>query len=88
MEALKRYDYFYGTSFKVECPTGSGNLMRLRDVAMELSRRLVSVFLPDKVGHRPCHGKEQRYATDEDWNQLVLFYEYFDPETGRGCGAR
>lgn len=88
MEALKRYDVCYGTSFKVECPTGSGNLMRLSDVAMELSRRLVSVFLPDKLGHRPCHGSEKRYAAEEDWNQLVLFYEYFDPETGRGCGAR
>lgn len=87
VEALKRYDYFYGTSFKVECPTGSGNLMRLRDVSMELSRRLVSVFLPDELGHRPCHGSEERYATDEDWNQLVLFYEYFEAETGRGCGA-
>ena len=62
--------------------------MRLRDVSMELSRRLVSVFLPDEQGHRPCHGSEERYATDEDWNQLVLFYEYFEPETGRGCGAR
>lgn len=88
VEALKRYDYFYGTSFKVECPTGSGNLMRLRDVATEISNRLVSVFLPDKLGRRPCHGNEERYATDEDWNQLVLFYEYFEPETGRGCGAR
>lgn len=87
VEALKRHDFFYGPSFTVECPTGSGKLMRLRDVAMELSRRLVSVFLPDKLGHRPCHGNEERYATDEDWNQLVLFYEYFDPETGRGCGA-
>ena len=88
VEALKRHDYFYGNSFKVECPTGSGNLMRLRDVSMELSRRLVSVFLPDKLGYRPCHGNEDRYATDEDWNRLVLFYEYFDPESGRGCGAR
>lgn len=88
VEALKRHDYFYGNSFKVECPTGSGNLMRLRDVSMELSRRLVSVFLPDKLGYRPCHGNENRYATDEDWNRLVLFYEYFDPESGRGCGAR
>lgn len=62
--------------------------MRLRDVSMELSRRLVSVFLPDKLGYRLCHGNEDRYATDEDWNRLVLFYEYFDPESGRGCGAR
>lgn len=87
VEALKRYDYFYGDSFKVECPSGSGNLMRLRDVSLELSSRLVSVFLPDKNGHRPCHGNEKQYATEEDWNQLILFYEYFDPETGRGCGA-
>ena len=62
--------------------------MPLRDVSMELSRRLVSVFLPNKLGYSPCHGNEERYATDEDWNQLVLFYEYFNPETGRGCGAR
>lgn len=82
MEALRRYDVCYGTSFKVECPTGSGN------VAMEISRRLVSVFLPDKLSHRPCHGNEERYAKDEDWNQLVVFYEYFEQETGRGYGAR
>ena len=88
VEALKRYDYFYGASFKVECPTGSGNLMRLKDVSLELSRRLVSVFLPDKFGHRPCHGNDERYATDDNWNQLVLFYEFFDADTGRGCGAR
>ena len=62
--------------------------MRLKDVSLELSRRLASVFLPDKNGRRPCHGNEKQYATKEDWNQLILFYEYFDPETGRGCGAR
>ena len=88
VDALKRHDYFYGASFKVECPTGSGNFMRLRDVSLELSHRLVSVFLPDKHGYRPCHGNEKRYATEEDWNQLILFYEYFNPESGRGCGAR
>lgn len=87
VDALKRHDYFYGASFKVECPTGSGNFMRLRDVSLELSHRLVSVFLPDKHGYRPCHGNEKRYATEEDWNQLILFYEYFNPESGRGCGA-
>ena len=88
VEALERYDYFYGETFKVECPTGSGNLMRLRDVGKELSRRLVKLFLPDENGRRPCHGDEARYATDPHWRELVLFYEYFDPDTGRGCGAR
>lgn len=62
--------------------------MRLLDVSQELSRRLVSVFLAEELGHRSCHGSEERYATDEDWNKLVLFYEYFEAETERGCGAR
>ena len=62
--------------------------MGLGDVARELSRRLVSLFLPNKNGQRPCHGGEERYATDEHWKRLVLFYEYFDADTGRGCGAR
>ncbi|EDO39866.1 predicted protein [Nematostella vectensis] len=87
IECLERYDYFYGDTFKIECPTGSGNLMRLRDVSHELSRRLTSLFLPDEKGRRPCHGNEMQYANDPNWNQLVLFYEYFHPETGRGCGA-
>ena len=88
VDSLKRYDAFYGDTFKVECPSGSGHVMRLGDVARELSRRLVSLFLPDNTGGRPCHGQEKRYTTDEHWRQLVLFYEYFDADSGRGCGAR
>ena len=88
IEALDRYDYFYGDSLMVECPTGSGNKMRLRDVSVELSRRLGSLFLPDASGRRPCHGEEAPYQEDEHWKDLVLFYEYFDADTGRGCGAR
>eukprot|EP00794_Sanderia_malayensis_P014393 gene14393-15892_t len=87
IEALERYDYFYGDSLLVECPTGSGNKMRLKDVSTELSRRLGSLFLPDANGRRPCHGSEAPYQNDEHWKNLVLFYEYFDGDTGRGCGA-
>ena len=57
VEALERYHLFYGESFKVECPTGSGNMMTLKQVAQELSRRLASIFLPDENGTRPCHGE-------------------------------
>ena len=88
IEALQRYDYFFGDKLMIECPTRSGNRMRLRDVALELSRRVVSLFLPDENGRRPCHGDDERYANDPHWSDLVLFYEYFHPETGRGCGAR
>jgi hypothetical protein len=60
IEALDRYHSFYGDTFKVECPTGSGNLMNLHQVADELSRRLSSLFLPNADGKRPCHGDDTR----------------------------
>jgi hypothetical protein len=87
IEALERYDRFYGDGFKVECPTGSGNLMTLREVAAELNRRLAGIFLRDAEGRRPCDGGDPRFATDPHWRDLVLFYEYFHAETGRGLGA-
>lgn len=87
IEALERYHYFYGDSLKVECPAGSGRLMNLKEVADELARRLARLFLPDANDRRPAHGDDARYATDPHWRDLVLFYEYFHGETGRGCGA-
>jgi len=87
VEALERYHHFYGNSLKVECPTGSGQLMNLRQVADELSRRLASIFLPDANGRRPVHGGDRRYAEDPHWRDYALFYEYFHGDTGRGVGA-
>jgi hypothetical protein len=87
IEALKRYHHFYGDSFTVECPTGSGHHMDLGAVADELERRLVGLFMPDARGHRPCHGGAARYADDPAFKDLVLFYEYFHGDTGRGLGA-
>ncbi len=87
IEALQRYDYFYGDGFTVECPTGSGKFMTLSQAADELGRRLVNLFLPDATGRRPCHGDDSRYAADKNFKDLVLFYEYFHGDTGRGCGA-
>jgi hypothetical protein len=87
VEALERYHLFYGDSFKVECPTGSGNMMTLQEISRELARRLGSIFLPNEKGARPCHGDMARYSDDPHWRDLVLFYEYFHGETGRGCGA-
>jgi hypothetical protein len=87
LEALERYHHFYGDTLKVECPTGSGRLMNLQEVADEIRRRLVSIFLPDGRGRRPCHGDETRYADDPHWKNLLLFHEYFHADTGRGAGA-
>ncbi|MFN0127304.1 MAG: MGH1-like glycoside hydrolase domain-containing protein [Verrucomicrobiales bacterium] len=87
IEALERYDHFYGDALKVECPTGSGTMMTLKQVAQELSRRHAGIFLPDEDGIRPCHGEDLRYSANPHWRELALFYEYFHADTGRGCGA-
>jgi hypothetical protein len=87
IEALDRYYLFYGDDLKVECPTGSGTYMTLSEVARELERRLSLIFLPDASGARPVHGGDPRYASDPHWKDLVLFYEYFHGDTGRGVGA-
>lgn len=87
IEALEKYHTFYGDNFKVECPTGSGVYMTLREVALELSKRLTSLFVPDQNGRRPCHGTTQIYATDTHWRDLLLFYEHFHGDNGRGIGA-
>jgi hypothetical protein len=86
IEVLERYHYFYGDSLRIPCPERDGSSMDLRESAREISRRLVRMFLPDATGRRPCLG-DGPWTTDPLWRDLVLFHEYFHPETGRGCGA-
>ncbi|MEZ6150793.1 MAG: glucosidase [Pirellulaceae bacterium] len=87
IESLRTYDQFYGDEFKVQCPTGSGVYLTLGQVADEIQRRLIKLFLPDKQGRRPCHGDDTVYAQSANWRELVLFHEYFHGDTGRGMGA-
>ena len=87
VEALERYHHFYGNSLKIECPTGSGRLMNLREVSRELKRRLASLFLPGPDGARPYAASLGRYANDPLWRNNLLFNEYFHGDNGRGLGA-
>jgi hypothetical protein len=87
LEALERYHQFYGDAFRVECPVGSGQMMNLRQVANEIRRRLVRLFLSDGKGSRPSYARGNRFIGDPHWKDLVLFYEYFHGDTGRGLGA-
>jgi hypothetical protein len=87
IEALERYYHFYGDDFQVECPTGSGKCMNLREVAREINRRLCTLFLPDSRGWAPWQGDDQIYTNDPHWRGLLHFNEYFHADTGRGCGA-
>ena len=61
--------------------------MNLDEVSTELAARLVKLFIPDETGRRPAHGDDRRYADDPHWRDLILFYEYFHGDNGRGCGA-
>jgi hypothetical protein len=87
IEALERYHYFYGDSFTIEYPTGSGEMKTLLEVAIDLCDRLISLFVPNKNGYRPCFGDAPRYSDVPHWRDLLLFHEYFHAETGEGLGA-
>jgi hypothetical protein len=87
IEALERYHHFYGDNFSVECPTGSGQFMTLRQVAREINRRLCGLFIPNAQGHAPWQGDRAIFSRDPHWRDLMLFNEYFHADTGRGCGA-
>jgi len=87
IEALRRYGEYYRDDFRVECPTGSGRWRTLTEAADEVAARLVRLFTPDETGRRPCHGDAARYADDPRWRDLILFYEYYHGDSGRGCGA-
>jgi Glycosyl hydrolase family 63 C-terminal domain len=87
IEALERYHHFYGDSFTMEFPTGSGRRLNLAQIARELSRRLVTLFLPNGSGRRPALGLEPRFVNDPHWRELMWFHEYFHGDTGQGLGA-
>lgn len=87
IESLEIYHHYYGDSFKVECPVGSDRWLNLCEVSKELSKRLCSLFLPDHQGRRPSHGEVRQYADDPHFKKLILFYEYFHGDNGRGIGA-
>jgi hypothetical protein len=87
VEALEKYGHFYGDSLRVECPTGSGRMCTLHEVAREIARRLASLFLPGPDGARPFHGADRRWVESPWYRDLTLFHEYFHGDTGRGLGA-
>ena len=87
IEALQKHHYFHGDDFKVSDPAGTDRLLTLWQVTSDLSQRLIKLFVPDASGRRPAHGRNAKFATDPHWKDLVLFYEYFDGETGAGLGA-
>jgi hypothetical protein len=87
VRALLQYYLYYGDTFTIECPTGSGHRMTLYQVAQEITRRLASTFMRDQDGHRPVYGATKKFQEDPYWRDLILFYEYFHGDNGAGIGA-
>jgi hypothetical protein len=87
VRALLNLYAFYGEDFRVECPTRSGQLLTLYEVAQEISRRLTRIFVPDEQGHRPVYGGTRKFVDDPHWKENVLFFEYFHGDNGAGLGA-
>jgi mannosylglycerate hydrolase MGH1-like protein len=87
VSALLQFYEYYGDTFRIECPTGSGHTMTLSEIADAISRRLCSIFLIDANGRRPVYGGSEVFQKDPYWRDLILFYEYFHGDNGAGLGA-
>ena len=87
IESLQKFHHYLGDDFKVECPTGSGKMMTLTEVAVELSQRLGKIFLGDTSARRPVFGGMEKFQTDPFWRNLILFHEYYNGDNGAGLGA-
>jgi hypothetical protein len=85
--ALMRLGTYYGDTFKIECPTGSGKQVTLFEAAQELAERLIATFQRNKEGRRPVYGGAEKFQSDPHWRDHVLFYEYFHGDNGAGIGA-
>ncbi len=87
IRALMNYHLYYGDSFRIECPTGSGRMMNLFEVSKEIATRLARIFLRDEKGRRPVYGGTEKFQSDPYWRDNILFYEYFHGDNGAGIGA-
>jgi hypothetical protein len=87
IRALYQFHAYYGNSFRVECPTGSGKMISLFAVAQEISARLQRIFERDQNGRRPVFGGTEKFQQDPHWRDHVPFYEYFHGDNGAGLGA-
>jgi hypothetical protein len=87
IRALLSFYAYYGDNFKIECPTGSGKSMNLFEVARDIAHRLEAIFLRDESGRRPVYGGTEKFQTDSQWKDYILFFEYFHGDNGAGLGA-
>jgi hypothetical protein len=87
LDALREFDSYYGNTLQVEFPANTGQLQTLGSIADQISRMLISIFQKDEAGRRPVNDEIALYRDDPHFQDLILFYEYFHGDNGRGLGA-
>lgn len=87
IESLQKFDYYFGSDFTIEFPTGSGRMLTLWNVSQELEKRLSSIFLKDDKGNRALYADTDTFQKNDHWRDNLLFFEYFNGDTGKGLGA-
>jgi len=87
IESLERFHHYYGDDFKIEHPTGSGKMLTLKEIALNLSERMINIFTKDKDGRRPVFGQYEKLQRDPYFHDYIFFNEYFHGDNGRGIGA-
>jgi hypothetical protein len=87
IESLQRFHHYYGDDFKIEHPTNSGNMRSLKEIADDLSQRMINIFKKGEDGYRPVFGNSEKINTDPEFCDYIYFYEYFHGDNGRGVGA-
>jgi hypothetical protein len=87
IESLRKFQHYYGDTLRVEFPTRSDNLLTLGEIASELSKRLIRLFLRNADGERPIYGGTRVLQDDPHWRDWLLFHEYFHGDNGAGLGA-
>jgi hypothetical protein len=87
IESLRRFHHYYGDDFVIEHPTGSGNLINMKEISSDLSKRVIGIFARGEDGRRPVFGDRELFQTDPHWKDYLPFHEYFHGDTGAGLGA-
>ena len=87
IESLQKFHHYYGDDFKVEYPTHSGNFLTIKEISIELAKRLSKLFLKDENGKRTVYGNNEKFQNDPHFKDYILFYEYFNGDNGKGLGA-
>jgi hypothetical protein len=87
IDSLTKFFEYYGADYEVEFPTNSGQMLNIQDAAMEVAKRLLSLFQKSPNGHIPMYGEYQKFQEDPEFHKHHLFFEYFDGDNGKGLGA-